>query len=155
VTPPDLATWIEQYRQGLEAELVLLRRLQSIAVRQRETSRASDVEGVQRLVDERDSLMSGVMAIEHEVRGLREQLSAERDAVRRLPGFAHVAKLHGQAEAIVKEILDTDRDSIRAMEQIVLSRRAAAQSVEQGATTLAAYRRLVAPPTATLVNRRG
>lgn len=155
MTPPDLTTSIEQYRQGLEAELVLLRRLLAIAARQRETSQASDVEGVQRLIDERDSLMSGVMAIEREVRTIREQLSAERNAARRLPGFAHVAALHGKAEALVREILETDRDSISAMEHIVRDRRAAAQTLEQGGTTLAAYRRLVAPPTATLVNRRG
>jgi hypothetical protein len=100
--------------------------------------------------------MSGLMAIEQEIRPIREQLSRARTQARRLPGFAHVASLHETTARIVKDILDTDRDSIRALEQIVASRRMAAQALEQAESTLAAYSRVTTPPpAATLVNRRG
>jgi hypothetical protein len=155
VTPSEVAALIDQYRVGLEAELVLLKRLQQVATRQQETSEASDVEALQRIADERDSLMSGLMAIEQELRGVRDQLSASRDAARRVPGFDRVVTLHETVAGIVKQILRTDEDSIKSLERIVLARRVAAQALEQGESTLAAYGRLVAPPAATLVNRRG
>jgi hypothetical protein len=156
VSTPDLTALIEQYRVGLDAELVLLGRLERIAARQHETTHVADVEALQRAADERDALMSGLMAIEQEIRPIREQLSRARAAARRLPGFAHVADLHETTARIVKEILDTDRDSIRALEQIVASRRVAAQALEQAESTLAAYSRTTAAPAAaTLVNRTG
>ena len=43
MSTPDLPTIIEQYRVGLEAELVLLGRLEAIATRQRETTEVSDI----------------------------------------------------------------------------------------------------------------
>lgn len=156
MSTPDLSALIEQYRAGLEAELVLLGRLQDIAARQRQTTDVADIEALQRAADERDGLMSGLVAIEQDVRPVREQLSRARTAARRLPGFAHVAGLHEITARIVKNILKTDGDSIRALEQIVASRRLAAQALEQAQSTLAAYgREMVSPAAATLVNRTG
>ncbi len=156
MSTPDLAALIEHYRVGLEAELVLLGRLQAVAARQHQTTQVTDIDALQRAADQRDALMSGLMAIEQEVRPIREQLSHARTAAHRLPGFAHVAGLHETAARIVKEILETDRDSIRALEQIVASRRVAAQALEQAESTLAAYGRTTTPPpAATLVNRTG
>jgi len=156
VSTPDLGALIEQYRVGLEAEVVLLGRLEAIAARQLKTTQVSDIPALQRAADERDALMSGLMAIEQEVRPIRGTLSEARIEARRLPGFAHVAELHEATARMVKDILETDRDSIRALEQIVSSRRVAAQAAEQGEATLAAYGRALAfPPSATLVNRTG
>ena len=156
MSTPDLAALIEQYRVGLEAELVLLGRLEAIAARQRETTQAADIPALQRAADERDALMSGLMAIEQEVRPIRGTLSQERTTARRLPGFAHVAELHEATARMVKDILETDLDSIRALEEIVSARRVAAQAVEHAESTLAAYGRITArPPAATLVNRTG
>jgi hypothetical protein len=153
---PELGVLIEQYRVGLDAELALLGRLEAIAARQRDTSTASDIPALQRAADERDALMSGLMAIEDDVRPIREALSKARMAARRLPGFAHVAELHEAAARMVKDILEADRDSIRALEQIVSARRVAAQAVEHAEATLAAYGRVTAAPAAaTLVNRTG
>ena len=152
----DLAALIEQYRVGLEAELVLLRRLQGVAGRQHDTAQATDLDALRRAADEREALMSGLMAIEQEIHVIREQLSRGRRAARRVPGFTHVAGLHENVARIVKEVLETDRDSIRALEQVVASRRVAAQALEQAESTLAAYGRMTTPPAAaTLVNRRG
>jgi hypothetical protein len=156
VSTPDFPTLIERYRVGLEAELVLLDGLAAIAARQRETTAASDIAALQRAADERDSLMSGLMAIEQDVRPVREELSRARQEARRFPGFAHVASLHEKTAQRVKDILDTDRDSIRALEEIVAARRLAAHSLEQAESTLAAYGRVTAlPPAARLVNRTG
>jgi hypothetical protein len=152
----DLPTIIEQYRLGLDAELALLQRLQQVAARQRDTTAAQDIDALQRAADERETLMSGLMAVEQQIRGSREELSRARDETRRLPGYSHVAVLHDTVAGIVKDILATDRDSIRALEQIVEARRIAAQAAEQGESTLAAYGRVIAfPPAATLVDRRG
>ena len=156
MSTPDLPTIIEQYRLGLDAELVLLQRLQQIADRQRETTAAQDIDALQRAADERETLMSGLMAVEQQIRGSREDLARARDEARRLPGFKHVVALHETVAGIVKAILETDGDSIRALEQVVEARRIAAQAAEQGESTLAAYGRVIAfPPAATLVNRRG
>jgi hypothetical protein len=156
VSTPDLPTIIEQYRLGLDAELALLQRLQKIADRQRETSAAQEIDAVQRAADERETLMSGLMAVEQQIRGSREELMRAGDEVRRLPGFSHVVALHETVAGIVKGILETDGDSIRALEQIVEARRIAVQVAEQGESTLAAYGRVIAfPPAATLVDRRG
>jgi hypothetical protein len=156
VTVAELAALIEQYRVGLDAELVLLHRLERVAARQRDRSEASDIDSLQLAADERDALMSGLMAIEQEVKPVRDRLTSLRATARKLPGFAHVAELHESAAKIVKEILETDQDSMRALREIVEARRVAAQALEHGEATLAAYGRAsAAPPAATLVDRRG
>lgn len=156
MTAAELAALIDQYRVGLDAELVLLHRLETVAARQRERSQASDITSLQLAADERDALMSGLMAIEQDIRPVRERLTSLRAVARKMPGFAHVAELHESAARIVKEILETDRDSMRALSEIVEARRLAAQAAEHGEATLAAYgRAAAAPPAATLVNRRG
>jgi len=153
---PDLGALIEQYRVGLEAQMVLLGQLEAIATRQRDSTLTNDLAALQRGADQRDALISGLMAIDQDVRPIRETLSRERARARHLPGFVHVATLHEAAARIVSDILESDRDSIRALEQIVSARRLAAQAVEHAESTLAAYSRVTAiPPAATLVNRTG
>jgi len=50
-----------------------------------------------------------------------------------------------------------DQDSVQALKNAEQARHIAAQALEQGESTLAAYRRVVTPTlaSATLVNRRG
>jgi hypothetical protein len=53
-------------------------------------------------------------------------------------------------------ILKTDSASLEALAAAELARRDLARAMEQGETTLAAYRRvMMTPPGATLVDRRG
>jgi len=157
MTADDLAALLDQYRVGLEAELVLLRRLQEVASRQHAaTTEREDIEALQRAADERDRLMAGLVAIDQRIGDARERLARARDQVRRLPGVEEVVSLHKTVCEIISAILDTDRDSIRALEQVVAARRLAAQTLEQAESTLAAYGRVaIPPPAATLVNRRG
>ena len=84
-----------------------------------------------------------------------ERLTHE-PAAQKLPGFTHANALYRTANAMVREVVETDRISIHALEEIVAGRRAAVQDAEQAAATLAAYARMSVPRrTATLVNGKG
>ena len=155
--PADLVPLIEQYRAGLEAEMALLHRLELLAVRQRECSREGDLEGLSVVTDERDRLMANIVAIEHQLKPIRLRLLERRDELMGNDGFIELATLHRDAAGLVSTILASDQDSLAALKEAELARRFAARSIEQGESTLAAYRRVVAPPLtgATLVNRKG
>src|SRR5262249_28120314 len=156
VSTPNLTTPLEQYRLALEAQFALLGRLRAIALRQQELASGDDMRALEAAADERDRLMAGVLEIEQQLQEVRALLGGQRAAVQRLPGFAEVVALHKKVTETVAEVLETDRDSIRALEQVMAARRLAAQALEHGESTLAAYSRLTAQPrSATLVNRRG
>jgi hypothetical protein len=73
-----------------------------------------------------------------------------------LPGYGEAVKLHREAIALVSGILTTDGESLDALAAAERARRETARAMEQGETTLAAYRRVMtALPGATLVDRRG
>jgi hypothetical protein len=151
-----LVALIEQYRAGLEAELVILRRLEQTAARQREASAAQDLAALNRAADDRDGLMAALVNIEGQLRVVRQTLSASREEARHQTGYAEAVKLHREAIALVTGILNTDSESLDALAAAELARRETARAVEQGETTLAAYRRVMtALPGATLVDRRG
>jgi hypothetical protein len=157
----ELAALIEQYRTGLEAELVLIVRLQGVAQRQHEATAIGDIDALQSAADQRDTLTSELLTIGQQIRPLHERLMHERTAALPLPGYSHAISLHQTVTQMVRDILDTDRESIRALEVIVEARRTAARTAahaaEQVEATLAAYSRTVAapPPVATLLNRTG
>jgi hypothetical protein len=151
-----LVALIEQYRAGLEAELVILRRLEQTAARQREASAAQDLAALNRAADDRDGLMAALVNIEGQLRVVRQTLSASREEARHQAGYAEAVKLHREAIALVTGILNTDGESLDALAAAELARRETARAMEQGETTLAAYRRVMtALPGATLVDRRG
>jgi hypothetical protein len=151
-----LVALIEQYRAGLEAELVILRRLEQTAARQREASAAQDLGALNRAADERDGLMAALVNIEGQLRVVRQTLSGSREEAKHLPGYGEAVRLHREAIALVSGILNTDGESLDALAAAELARRDAARAMEQGETTLAAYRRVMtALPGATLVDRRG
>src|SRR6476646_5800964 len=107
-----LVALIEQYRAGLEAELVILRRLEQTAARQREASAARDLEALNRAADERDGLMAALVNIEGQLRVVRQTLSGSRDEARHLPGYREAVRLHREAIALVSGILNTDNESL-------------------------------------------
>lgn len=152
----DLATLIDQYRSGLEAEIVILHRLQHVSARQREAAASQDLDALNRASDERDGLMAGLVNIEGQLREVRQTLSKRRKEARGVTGYREAVELHSRAMSLVGEILKTDEDSTEALAKAEQVRRDAARAVEQGETTLSAYRRVMnAPPGATLVDRRG
>jgi hypothetical protein len=151
-----LVALIEQYRAGLEAELIILRKLEQTAAHQREASSSQDFSALNRAADERDALMAALVNIEGQLRVVRQTLSTSREEARHLPGYGEAVKLHRDAIALVSGILNTDGESLDALAAAERARREIARAMEQGETTLAAYRRVMtALPGATLVDRRG
>jgi hypothetical protein len=108
-------------------------------------------------VQDRDRIMAAIVTIEHELRPAREALAAERERASALPGFEHVVALHRIASDLVATIVHSDQDTVRALQDAEVSRRLASQTIGAAGSTLAAYRRVVAPPLtgAGLVNRHG
>jgi hypothetical protein len=157
VTPDDLARLIEQYRAGIVAELNILEQLAEVSQRQREVTARGDLDRFNATADARDALMRSLVMIEEGLRGVRNSLTAHRDVASTLPGYDDVAALHHQAAERVAEILRADQESLSALADAELARRSAFANLERGETTLAAYRRVLAPPvaSATLLNRRG
>jgi hypothetical protein len=153
----DLPPLVAQYRAGLEAEMTLLHRLESLAARQRETSERGDFDALAAVTDQRDHVMAGLVTIEHELKPIRMALLEHRRTLDDIDEFRDVAALHRQAAELVERIVTQDRDSLDALKEAELARRFAAQSLGQGESTLAAYRRVVAPPVGgpNLVNRKG
>ena len=157
MTTDEGSRLIEQYRAGLDAELSLLRQLADVSHRQQSLSAEGDLPAFNDAADERDRLMQSLVTIEAELRDVRAQLSEHRDAAIRLPGFEQVAALHREATQVINKILSRDKDSLSALADAEVARRSAVAGLELGETTLAAYRRVLAPPpaSATLLNRRG
>jgi len=157
MSPEDLRALVAHYRAGLEAEIVLLHRLEALSERQREITRVGDLGSLAGIADDRDRVMAGLVAIEHELKPIRAALASEQDALRELQAFRDVAALHSAAGALITGIVTSDEHSFEALREAELARRVAAQSLGQGESTLAAYRRVVAPPlsAAALVNRKG
>jgi hypothetical protein len=155
--PSDLPQFVAQYRAGLEAEMTLLHRLEWLATRQRETSQAGDLEALSVVSDQRDRVMAGLVTIEHELKPIRMALLEYRKSLTDVDEFQDVAALHREAADLVERIVTSDRESLDALKEAELARRFASQSIGQGESTLAAYRRVVAPPLsgATLVTRKG
>src|SRR5205814_3406721 len=117
---------IEQYRAGLEAEIVILRRLEETAACQREASAAHDLTALNRAADDRDGLMAALVNIEGQLRTVRQTLSNSRAEARHLPGYDHAVQLHREAIALVSGILRTDGESLGVLAAAELARRDAA-----------------------------
>ena len=157
MTDASLPQLVAQYRAGLEAEMTLLHRLESIAAGQREASEQNDLETLSLVSDERDRVMAGLVRIEAELKPIRKLLHEHRRALEPVPEFRDVRALHKTAAALIERVVNEDRVSLDALKQAERARRFAARSIEQGESTLAAYRRVVAPhiPGASLVSRKG
>ncbi len=155
----DLAALIEQYRTGLEAELVLLVLLQEIAARQQETTQRGRYRrsaGASATSATRSP--SELVTIEQQIRPAHETADARgrprrtgcRDSTHAV-GSAPDRRAHGErtfSRSTATRFVRSSRSS--------RDRRTATQAAEQAEATLAAYGRMLAPPpTATLVNRRG
>ena len=157
MTHAELVNLLEQYRAGLEAEIALLRQLEAVAERQHEVTESRDYERFRTESDQRDRLTGTLVAIDQQLRSMRETLHNSRQALSALPDYKIVGELRRVAADLVQRILATDRDSMKALSDAELARKAVVASLERGETTLAAYRKVIAPPvsSATLLNRRG
>lgn len=157
MTRQQLELTLEEFRKGLETELALLRQLHSVAAEQRTVSAARDFDRFKIVSDERDRLTRSLLAIEQGLGEHRDRLAARRDEMATIPVYGSILALRQASTDLVNEILACDREAMKVLADAELARRAALASLERGETTLAAYRRVLAPPVsaAGLVDRRG
>jgi hypothetical protein len=153
----DLFSIVAQYRAGLEAEIALLHQLADLSTQQRAATLASDYAALPPINDARDGTMASLVTIEHQLKPLRQQLVDQSEQLAHRAEFQDVMRFHKQAAALVTTIAETDGESMEALKLAEVARRESAAAMEKGETTLAAYRRVVAPTVshASLVNRRG
>jgi hypothetical protein len=153
----ELADAIREYRAGLEAELALLQRLERLDTSRHDAASHAGVLEIAALADERENVIAALVEIEHTLRPMRVLLVDARSTLQDDPAFQEVAALHRRAGDLVARILASDARSLQALQDAEHARRFAAESMERGESTLAAYRRVVAPPLegARIVNRRG
>lgn len=157
MTRAELELTLEEFRKGLETELVLLRQLQAVAARQREVSAARDFDQFKIVSDERDRLTRSLLTVEQGLSENRELLTRLREQASSLPVYGTILALRQASTDLVNDILVCDRAAMQALADADVARRAAMASLERGESTLAAYRRVLAPPVnnAGLVNTRG
>lgn len=147
MTRDELAAAIAGYGAGLEAELSLLQRLRDLAAMQRDALTEDDLPRLAEIGERRESVMASLVEVEHQIQPLRQALSSALDQAASVPGFDDVVALHRAAGRLVSSIIAADRGTIEALRQAEGRRRLAAQTLGKGTTTLAAYRRVVAPST--------
>jgi hypothetical protein len=157
VSDDDLRQRLEVYGPGLDAEITLLQQLQQLAHAQRDASTSDNLLALPHFAQERDRIMAALVTLEHELRPSRLVLAAHREEASHIPGFDHVRERHKLATDLVAAIVQSDQDTLQALQDAELARRFAARTLNTGGETVAAYRRVVAPPVsgAGLVDRRG
>jgi hypothetical protein len=155
--PATLAAGIVAYAAGLDAELDLLDRLSRLSSRQREATVANDVDAIAACSDERGQIIAALLAVEEDLKPRRALLARHSAEAARLAGFDALVARHQQAARRVAAIIDSDTTTLTALRDAEAARRAAAQAIEQGEATLAAYRRIIAPApaSAAIVDERG
>jgi hypothetical protein len=154
---PELTALVAEYRAGLDVELALLHRIEMLAAQQRDASRAGEIQTLTGISDSRDRIMASLVTLEHQLKPMRTRLAEHYKMLGDDPRFVDLVARHRDAAARVSTILSWDRDSLDALKEAEVARSFIARTLEQGESTLAAYRRVVAPPFAgaTLVDRKG
>jgi prephenate dehydrogenase len=157
MTRAELLDAMAEYQRGLTAELCILNQVQVLARLQRTASDTHDATALATIAERRDRLMAGLVDLEQQLRPVRATLARERDAATAFPAFRDLVRLHREAASLVTDILSTDRETARALEEAERARRLAAHVLDTGEATLAAYRRVItpAPGSAGLVDRLG
>lgn len=129
------------YADGLESIIELLGRVRELADAQRTASQARDLPRFMALADERDALTSTIRMLDARLAPMRAALGfSARDAAAAAPALV---ERHRTARAAVDAILALDEDTHAALRDADTARRVAAQALEAGEQTLAAYRRVI------------
>lgn len=157
MTPDELAGLLDEYRAGIDAELALLTQLADVSTEQRQATQSSNYAVFGTVSDARDRIMRSLVTIEEDLRSVRQALVEHRELAMQIDGYEEVARRHRQAVQLVNSILAADQQSISELANAELARRSAVAGLERGETTLAAYRRVLAPPVASakLVDKLG
>jgi hypothetical protein len=157
MTDDDLVQALAAYAAGLDAETALLERLHALSTAQRDASGRNDLGELNTVADERDRLLANLVRLEHDLKPTRQVIAQHRVQASRLPQFASVSARHRAAAELVAAIMAFDEETLAALRHAESARRFAAQAIEAGEHTLAAYRRVVTPAlsSASLLDRRG
>ena len=97
----QLLPLVDQYRAGLDAELMLLHRLQALSIEQRRVSQTGSISDLQSTVDDRDRVLATLVKVEHELKGLRQVLAAGREWLADSPAFQEIVERHGGRITVV------------------------------------------------------
>ena len=144
----DYPLLLAQHRAALDAQVSLLHQLEASSERQLAHAEVGDFAALAAENDHRDDLTRSLLAIEEALGPIRETLAAGRSAIEPLTAFAAVQTLHATTREMIARILITDRRSMKMLSDADLARRAALASLDRGETTLAAYRKVLAPAVA-------
>ena len=157
MTREELELALNEFRRGLEAELALLRQLLAVAGAQRAVTDVGDFDRFQSISDERDRLTRSLLAIDEGLAVTRATLGERRNEALSVPVYGTILDLRQASTDLVNEILACDQAAMKALADADIARRAALASLERGEVTLAAYRRVLAPPAsnANLLDSRG
>lgn len=142
----DLARVLTDYRTGLDTTLQLLEELETLSVRQRALPHPHDPEALTTFAQDRERQLAMLLALDQQLAPLRQQIADRVGEARALAGFDGVADRHRRAGEQVARIMQADADSLQTLTRAERARRAAAQSLETGEATLAAYRRVLQQP---------
>ncbi len=157
MTRNDVEQLLAQYRAGLEAEMLLLRQLSTLAQRQKASTESRNFEQLAAESDERDRVTRSLVTLEDGLADVRHRLAAVKAQAIALPAYDLVVAMRQEAAELVSSVLSVDQESLKSLADAEMARRAAMASLEKGETTLAAYRKVLTPPVehAALVDRRG
>jgi hypothetical protein len=145
------------YVDRLDRQLALLRELATLSAVQHAAARDGDAEALGSATASREGVVRELLDLDRDIEPARARFLPQ-DLDHTSPESAEpIVARHQEVRALVDVILDTDQSTLRALERTEASRRSAAQVIEAGEATLAAYRKVVAPPptAAGLVDRRG
>ncbi len=157
MTRNEVERLLEQYRCGLDAELMLLRQLSTLALQQRASTESREFERLASESDLRDRVTQQLVALEEGLAELRHRIGTVRAQAASLPEYQAIVSLRREAADLVSKVLSVDQESLKSLSDGETARRAALASLEKGETTLAAYRKVLAPPVehAVIVDRIG
>ncbi len=144
--PDDaIAAEAARYVAGMEHEVTLLGALLVIARQQREAAQPDASAALAELVVARQHAEDRLQQLECLLGPLRVKLSATPTAHSL---SAAVRNTHATARARIAEILAVDRETLEVLGAARGCRQVQLQQLEAGGATLAAYRRVVTPGTA-------
>lgn len=155
-TLPDAAV-LADYRSGLTIQIQKLGELLEQSRQQHVAIRQSEVELLAAATQRRETVMAELRGLEERLAPVRSGIAAALHRFRHAVGFEAASGLHQQAALLLNQILEEDEAIRGALASSDATRRCDVQTLDAAGATLAAYRRIVAPPTpsAALVNRRG
>jgi hypothetical protein len=157
MTRRELEHTLAQYRAGLGAELALLHQLAALSLAGR---RADHLPAAERsaLSDDRDRVIANIASIERDLAPVREALATSPAGLDGgTAALDAVGHQHRQARDLLEQIADADGHTIELLKNATREPLVNTGDGNEGRGSLAAYRRVIAPPLegARIVDRRG